>query len=268
MKERSNNPLDDGWDHDDFVMDSGFDDASDVDLWQIESSPDAFGSPEYAPIGFDEPEPAGEFIRDLSQDLHPPDEGIHNLPQALELDEFLAYVGEMTDCQRHSVEEALLSFSARRRANWLRWLKSKKWTGKTLLLFLRFHNLWNKTPIWWECIYSSTSSGVREPYSNKAALTRDMCYGLVLHRLDYRLEKIIDASWLEDWNYLDKSARSRYEFNSFASFVVFRAGVPPGEGWSQLVIDSRDECYNPELERWRILVEWWDDMSEWHDNLT
>ena len=192
MKERPNNPLDDGWNPDDFVVDSGSDEASNIDLWQIESSPDDFGSPEYAPVGFDAPEPEDEFDGGLSQDPHPPDEGIQNLRQTLELDEFLAYVDEMTDCQRYSIEEALLNFSASKRANWLRWLKSKKWNGKTLLLFLLFHHLWNETSIWWECIYSSASSGVREPYSNNAALTREMCYDLVLLRLDYRLEKVID----------------------------------------------------------------------------
>ena len=263
MKERSNNPLDDGWDHDDFVMDSGFDDASDVDLWQIESSPDAFGSPEYAPIGFDEPEPAGEFIRDLSQDLHPPDEGIHNLRQTLELDEFLAYVGEMTDCQRHSIEEALLRFSARRRANWLRWLKSKKWTGKTLLLFLRFHDLWNKTSEWWEYFHFSSAYGVW-PNSNPNALSREGCYILVHLRSDHRPKKIIDKSWFEDWVDLKSW---RYGFNSFASFAIFRAGLSPNEDWKRLVIESRSGYYTQELRRWRIYVEWWDDMSEWHDNL-
>ena len=264
MKEHLKNPFDDGWNPDDFAMDSGSDDASDIDLWQIESSPDDFGSEEYAPIGIDEPDPEEEFAGDLSRELHVPDDGIRNLPQALKLDEFLAYVGEMTDCQRYRIEETLLSFSAQRRANWLRWMQSKEWTGKSLLLFMQFHDLWNNTPMWWECVYFSASFGVWESHYNSAALTREKCYDLVFLRSDHRLEKIIDAAWLEDWDYLDLS---RYGFNSFASFAVFRANVRPGEDWERLVIDARDEYRNHRWREWQIYLEWWSEMSEWRDNL-
>ena len=265
MKECPNNPLDGGWDPGDFVMDSGSDDAPDVDLWQIESSPDAFGSPEYSPFGFDEPDPEDEFAGDLSRELHSPDEGIRNLPQTLKLDEFLACVGEMTDCQRYRIEETLLSFSAQRRANWLRLMQSKDWTGKSLLLFLQFHALWNNTSEWWECVYFSASFGVWESHYNSAALTREKCYDLVFLRSDHHLEKIIDAAWLDDWNYLELS---RYGFNSFASFAVFRAGVCPGEDWERLVFGARDEYCNRELRDWQVYLEWWNEMSEWRDNLT
>ena len=267
MKEYLNNPnpLDDGWEPDDFIMDADPDDGGDVDLWQSEPSSDALGSSEYAPIGFDEPEPEGEFIGGLSRELHSPDGGIHDMRPALELDEFLACVEEMTDCQRCRIEKTLLSFSAARRANWLRWMKLKEWTGKSLLLFLQFYDLWNETPIWWECLYFSISYGVWEPHYNSAALSRDKCYDLTLLRSDHRLEKIIDEAWLEDWNYLDLS---RYGFNSFASFAVFRAGVYPGEDWRRLVSDARNGRYSAEERNWRVYVEWWDDMSEWRDNLT
>lgn len=265
MKEHINNPLDGGWEPDDFVMDFGPDDGADADLWQNEPLPDDLDSSEYAPIGFDEPEPEGEFIGGLSQELHIPDGGIHNLRQTLELDEFLAYVGEMTDCQRYRIEETLLSFSAPRRANWLRWMKLKEWTGKSLLLFLQFYDLWNETPMWWEYLYFSTSSDAWELHYNSATLSREKCYNLALLRLGYRVDAIIDESWFEDW---DDFGLWRHGFNSFASFAVFRAGVSPGEDWKRLVSDARNGRDDYELRNWLLYVKWWDDMSEWRDNLT
>lgn len=264
MKEYHNKPFDDGWDPDDFIMDPGPGAGSDADLWQIEPPLDDFGSPEYAPIGLDEPYPEYEFISGLSRDLHTPDDEIRNLRQTLELDKFLARVGEMTSCQRRRIEETLLSFSVQRRANWLRWMGVKTWTGESLLLFLRFYDLWNKTPAWWECLYFSTSYGVWESHYNSAALSRDKCYDLAVLRLDHRLEKVIDESWLEDWNYLDLW---KYGFNSFASFAVFRAGVHPSEDWKRFLVGDNNGHYDQELRSWQIYVEWWDDMSEWHDNL-
>ena len=267
MKEYLNNPnpLDDGWEPDDFIMDADPDDGVDVDLWQSEPSSDALGSSEYAPIGFDEPEPEGEFIGGLSRELHVPYGGIHNLRQSLDLDEFLAYVGEMTDRRRCRIEETLLSFSAPRRANWLLWLKSKKWTGKSLILFLRFYDLWNRTPEWWERV--SVSSGVWRSYhgSGNAVMSRDRCYKLVHLRLDYRPRKIIDKSWFKDW---DDFSLWRFGFDSFVSFAVFRASLSPDDDWERYFnFDSHNGHYDQELSDWRIYAEWWDDMSEWRDNL-
>ena len=267
MNEYLNNPHDDGWEPDDFIMDSGPDDEADFDLWQNEPLPDGLDSSEYAPIGFgfDDPEPEGEFIGGLSRELHSPDDGIHDLLLALELDKFLAYVGEMTDCQRYRIEETLMSFSAARRANWLRWMKLKEWTGKSLLLFLRFYDLWNKTPTWWECVYFSAWSGVWEPRYSRAALSRENCYDLASLRFGYRVDAIIDESWFEDW---DGFGLWKHGFNSFASFAVFRAGVSPGEDWKRLVSDARNGRDDYESRNWRLYVKWWDDMSEWRDNLT
>ena len=253
---------DDGWFPDDF-MELGPRDAGTPDMWTGE--PSDFGFPDDIPNGFDEPEPESEFISDLSQSLHTSDIGIANLFLTLELDGFLATVKDMTDLQRNSIEEKIGSFTARKRANWLQWMSRKEWTGKSLLLYLRFYDLWGKTPIWWEYFFFSATSGVLRPYYNPGVLSRDKCYALVHLRLEHRIENIIDESWVEDW---EDSTLWGYEFDSFASFAIFRAGIPQGEDWRFYIgLGSRNGHHNQELRDWEIYLEWWDELSEWRDNL-
>ncbi len=141
MNESLNILPDGGWNHDDFM---GFNlaDAVVPDMWSDE--PSDFGFLDDAPNGFDEPELETEFSDGISQSLHP-DSGVANLRQALELDNFLTCVANMTPLQRDAIEKTLSEFTVKKRANWLRWMSRKEWTGKSLLLFLRFDALWDKT---------------------------------------------------------------------------------------------------------------------------
>ena len=262
MNESLNILPDDGWNHDDFA---GFDpvDAVVPDMWTDE--PSVFGFLDDAPNGFDEPELKTEFAGGISQSLHP-DSEVANLLQTLELDNFLACVTDMTPLQRDDIEKALSGFTAKKLANWLQWMNRKKWTGKSLLLFLRFYDLWVRTPIWWEHIFFSATSGDLRVHYNRSALSRDRCYALVHLRLEHPPETVIDKSWLEDWG---DSRLWGCGFGSFASFAIFRASLPPGEDW-RLHIDlgSRNGHHDEELRIWQIYSEWWSYLYEWRDNLT
>ena len=251
---------DDGWDHDEFM---GFSPSDAVAPGMRTGEPSDFGFPDDIPNGFDEPELESEFSSGISQTLHIPDSGISVISRTLELDGFLARVRDMTDVQRDSIEETLSGFTAKKRANWIQWMSRKEWTGKSLLLFLRFYDIWGKTRKWWEC-FPDTSSDLRIHY-NSNVLSRDKCYALVHRRLDHRPENVIDEAWLADW---EDSRLWRYGFDSFASFAVFRAGIPPGEDWRFYIgFGSRNRHRNQELRDWEIYSEWWDYMSEWRDNL-
>lgn len=229
MNESPKNSPDDGWNHDDFMGNPGGADAL-----------AALGLPEDIPDDFDELEPKTEFVGGISQPLHPPIE-VANLPQALELDEFLANVGDLTNFRRERIVEALLSFDRRKRLNQLRWLKRKKWTGKSLLLFLRFYDLVVRTPEW-------------QPYDEPNALSRDVCYELVNLRVDYLPRRIVDKSWQKDW---EDFSLYRYEFGSFASFAIFRAGLSPDEDWER-EFRSRNGRSEHEMRERSGLADWWD----------
>ena len=244
MNESPTTLPDDGWTpYDSMGLDPS--DAVAPDMWTGE--PSDFGFPDDIPNGFDEPELESEFAGGISQPLHPSIE-VANLPQALELDEFLANVVDLTNFRRERIVEALLSFDRRKRLNWLRWLKGKKrWTGKSLLLFLRFYDLVVRTPEW-------------QPYDEPNALSRDVCYELVNLRVDYLPRRIVHKSWQKDW---EDFSLYRYEFGSFASFAIFRAGLSPDDDWER-EFRSRNGFSEHEMRERRGLVDWWDsDTPSW-----
>ena len=259
-----------------------------------------FNDSEDDPGYLDEPEPLAEYDGDLAEPLYNQDGDIANLSQKLSADEVIARIECATNDERTQISAMLSEFGSRKLSKWTPWLKGKKWTGQSLLIFLEFLDLWNENPQWWE--YSVWSQWLDRwwTYSNSGVLSRDACYDLIHHRLQYEPENVIDETWLKDW---DDLALWKRGFHSFASFAVFRAGLSEADDWrdhvsphlvDELDGDSRpialyrtpndydshsilfsliggysvweDTLLHKGRPLWFAVQDWYDPV-EWHDNL-
>ena len=255
---------------------------------------------EYDPGYLDEPEPLAEYDGDLTEPLYNPDGDVANLSQKLGADELVASIECATDDERTQISAILSEFSPRKLSKWIPWLKEKEWTGQSLLLFLEFLDLWNENPQWWEYSVWSRSLDRWWAYSSSSILSRDACYDLIQHRLQYEPDNVIDETWFKDWDDLVLWKRG---FPSFASFAGFRAGLNEGDNWrdhlgphlvDQLDLDSRpialhstpndydshsilvsliggysvweDTLLHKGRPLWFAVQDWYDPV-EWHDNL-
>ena len=248
----------------------------------------------------DEPEPFAEYNSELAEALYDADVDTEIRSIDLRLDELISSIEDSTEIQRDQIYAMLSEFSSRRLSNWLTWLHDQEWTGQSLLLFLELYDLWAATPQWWE--YSVWSQWLNRwwTYSNPGTLSRDAAYEVIHQRLHCQADEIIDQAWFRDW---DDLALWRYGFSSFASFVVFRAGLSAGEDWrsylswesegvdrllalhrnfhsndSEDILDSwvgrirvweddipyRTYVDGPPL--WFAVQDWYD-AAEWHDHL-
>ncbi len=252
------------------------------------------------PDYLDEPEPLAEYDEELTEPLYDSDGDVANLSQKLSADQVVASLERATDDQRSQIAAILSEFSPRKLSRWISWLKERDWTGHSLLLFFEFLDLWNENSQWWE--YSVWSQWLDRwwTYSSSGVLSRDACYDLIHHRLQYEPDNVIDETWFKDW---DDLALWKRGFQSFASFAVFRAGLNEGEDWrdhlsphlvDQLDADSRpielhrnSNSYDPRsplvsltggYSGWEdnvlhkgpplwFAVQDWYDPAEWHDNL-
>ena len=252
---------------------------------------------EQEPEALESPIPVLEYDPNLGEDLYGISEFIDLTDVELRLDLFLAGVGPSRD-EDLQVRSHLSAFSNARLSNWLPWLTSKLWTGRTLLLFVQFHNVWESTPEWWESRWHFQRSGwqrAKSPMSN--ILTRDEAYRLVHRRMHLPPEEMIDPEWFEEWDY---HSLWRHGFFSFASFASFRSDLNDGEEWRSLVawrspeedlelsfwqrrsIDWPDRqltgnlptsedalpsySHTSSLPRWYAIQDWYP-KREWHDNL-
>ncbi len=245
----------------------------------------------------DLPVPAFEYDPNLSVDLYQGAEFIDLTDVDIRLDLFLASVG-LSDDQGRQIRDHLKKFSRARLSNWLPWLVSKPWTGRTLLMFVQFHNRWEGVPERWEsrwCFRTYGWQSAKSPMSN--ILSRDAAYRIVHQRINCHPEEMIDPMWFEEWDY---HSLWRHGFLSFASFATFRSALNDGEEWKTLIFwqnAERDmESYfrrdhimdstlrstdggtpTPEDEvppyshtssvpRWYHIQDWYPE-HEWHDNL-
>lgn len=176
----------------------------------------------------DEPEPLAEYDSGLAETLYYTDENAEIRAMDLRLDELVSSLEGATETQRDQIYGLLSEFSSRRLSSWLTWLRDQEWTGQSLLLFLEFRELWEATPQWWE--YSVWSHWLDRWwfYSNPSVLSRDAAYEVIQQRLHCQPDEIIEEDWFQDW---DDLALWKYDFSSFASFVVFRAGLSASEDW-------------------------------------
>lgn len=248
----------------------------------------------------DEPDPVAEFDEELTEPLYEIVDDFGSLTQRLNVDEFLASVGELSDDQRSQIADTLSEFSSRKLSKFLVWMRSKRWTGHILIRYLEFRDIWESNSQWWNYNYWSWRYKCWLTFASPYYLTRDGCYYLVQRRSHEEVDEIIDESWLDDWHWLSLWKRG---FNSFASFAIFRAGLNEGEEWTRLLDRYPNE--NPDSLEWasRILRDstqhqsqfqiamgvdrypvwedkiwhegppsWflaqnWYEPSEWHDNL-
>ena len=243
------------------------------------------------------PLPVLEYDPNLGEGLYQIAEFIDLTDVELRLDLFLARVDPSAE-EDLQVRNHLKTFSNARLSNWLPWLASKVWTGRSLLLFVQFHIFWEGTLEWWESRWYFRRFGwqcMRSPMSN--ILTRDDVYRLVHRRRHIRPEEMIDPVWFEEWDY---HSLWRHGFLSFASFASFRSELNEGEEWKSLVAWRSPEedlelsfwqhqsmdwegrqftgnlptaedmvptySYSSSLPRWYVIQDWHPER-EWHDNL-
>ena len=223
----------------------------------------------------DEPDPSVEFDPDLKEVLYPK-EGLTGLFQKLKIDEFISGVDQINEIQFEEISVLLADFGAARLRRWMPWLRTKAWSGHSLLLFLEFRNLWDSNPVWWEYWYRGVNS-------NRNSLSLDATYALVQQRLDCKFSEVIDEAWFRDWENLELWKRG---FPSFASFVLFRAALGADEDWRSCIgqcvdfqsikddelglrMTSREllNLVDPHGSLRRFSEQDWYDSAEWHDNL-
>ena len=114
-------------------------------------------------------------------------------------------------------------------------------------MFLELRSYWesHSNTRWWEAFHWSDSEEEWIPRYVQTTLTFDHASELVEKRGHCALVDVIDPSWFEDWeDYAPWEAGVR----SFASFAVFRAGVPKGQDWHELIF-PRDQRNALEIEQ-------------------
>ena len=230
---------------------------------------------------WDEPELTAEYDSELRQPLYVIEDDDPALAGELRIDQWVAVkLGAFTSTQRGEIAELLRDLNPNRLRRWLPWLGQQEWTGDSLLLFLRFRELWDSTSHWWECTFWDHRAKCWYPTRNRYSLTLNDAYDLVMSRLGFRPREVIDEAWLGDWI---EMKLWQHGFLSFASFAAFRARFGRGESWMrqvewyvQDVSDSSDagtsrrangyqlHRYGPPL--WFAEQDWYD-PSDWHDNL-
>ena len=227
---------------------------------------------------FDEPEPLADYDTALRQAIYViEDDG--DLRWELRINRLVASVEKATDSQRCQISKLLREFTNYRLRSWLPWLSKQVWTGRNLLLFLRFRAQWDDNPRWWESTFWDWLFQCWRPTWNRYNLSRDDTFALIEQRSYCEPANIIGETWLADW---EGSALWKYGFLSFAGFALFRSSFRDGEDWRLYIdwhttIDSGDEDSVDEpganrsplrstLPLWFIYQDWYA-PGEWHDNL-
>ena len=233
------------------------------------------------------PEPLEEFDSELHQPLSDLDtESDAGFRWKLRIDELVAGISDITEVQGVEIVELLWEFCYRRARRW-QWLKNKKWTGQSLLLFLSFQDFWEENKEWWESVFHTRRTDVWYSW-NSSNLSWENTYLLIQNRLHCLPDEVIDSEWFEDWQQYGLWQRG---FPSFASYALFRSKFRDGESWQQDIdwdkytdlaqedsIDSTIEgnilndyelehiVYRCMLPQWFVHQNWYD-PGEWHDNL-
>ncbi|MCE2457727.1 MAG: hypothetical protein J4G14_07905 [Dehalococcoidia bacterium] len=246
-----------------------------ISYWQAGSEPetdldlslDGLGEEAVLP---DEPEPLAEYDGDLVEALYDANEDTEIRPIDLRLDELVSDIDYATAAERDQIYGLLSEFSSKRLSNWLTWLHDQEWTGKSLVLFLEFRDLWAATPQWWE--YSVWSDWLNRwwTYSSPNVMSRDAAYEVIQQRLEYQADEIIEEAWFRDWDDLALWERG---FHSFASYVVFRVGLNADEDWTSYLGWAAEGHSRPSVPRHYfhgndsgdIFALWADRLQVWED---
>ncbi|MXX52635.1 MAG: hypothetical protein F4Z35_01385 [Dehalococcoidia bacterium] len=239
----------------------------------------------------DEPILTEVFDPDLRSELYGAYDSIDIANVNIRLDLFLSGV-DLSDEQDRRVRAYLKTFSRARLSNWLPWLSSRIWTGRTLPLFVEFHAYWESNPEWWESRWYHRRYGWQPRKSQMSnILSRDDAYIIVHRRTDFSPDEMISALWFDEWDY---HSLWRYGFWSFASFAGFSAALDDEEEWERLikwetereedvesygrVVGSEDSRFSvrensiptyshaANLQYWYSVQDWYP-KREWHDGL-
>lgn len=182
-----------------------------------------------------EPDPAVGASSDLGESLYPTDDTITDISRELKIGELLAHVAPCTDGQRARCHELLSASGIGHLRRMIPWLRERTWSGTKLQLFLEFRGYWESSGNrhWWETFYWSERDHCWVPHYAKTTLTFDHARELVERRQLYSPAEVIDQCWFDDW---EDCAVWEVGIQSFASFAVFRAGVPHGKYWRTLLL--------------------------------
>ena len=194
-----------------------------------------------------EPDPTADASSDLNEELYPPDNTVTDLTRELKIGEFLTRVVPCTERQRMRCHELLSAATVGRLRRLIPWLRERAWCGAKLELYLEFRTYW-ELPInlrWWETFHWNYREGAWIPRYTQTTLTFHHASELVEVRGHCAPADVIDRSWFEDW---ENYAAWEAGVQSFASFAVFRAGVPNGQDWRDLLF-PRDQRRALEIEQ-------------------
>ena len=182
------------------------------------------------PSDWPEPEPTTDASSELSESLYPPDDTITDISRELRIGELLARVEPMTSDQRERCRELLAMCRIGRLRRWIPWLRNRHWSGTRLQLFLEFRRHWESSANvrWWETFRWDYLLQEWMPGYQSATMTLDHGRELVQRRAHCAVADVIDPVWFAEW---DDHAVWELGVRSFASFAVFRAGIPDGEHW-------------------------------------
>ena len=208
---------DSAWDFIDELVD-----VDPADQW----SEGAFDSPS----DWVEPEPTVDASSELSESLYPPDEAITDMSRELKIGELLAQIEPITEEQRARSHDLLRACGIGRLRRWIPWLSKQAWCGETLQLFLEFRRHWESRSNvrWWETFRWDVREQEWTPGYKSGTLTLDHGRELVERRAHCDVADVIDPAWFLEW---ENYAAWELGIRSFASFAVFRAGIPSGDVW-------------------------------------
>ena len=206
-----------------------------------------------------------------------------NLTPLLGIDELISRLENISTDESEQVRDLLSGLSLARLRRLLPWLTHREWTGNTLVLFLRFWEIWDQCTEYWVRLQWSPGVKFWFTWANRNSMTLECAYAIVLRRRDFDPEMVIDPEWLDDWESIDVWVRVKSGFYSFASFAEYRSGFKYGEDWrttSDVSLDSEfrspDFPHLFEHRNTRPYKEWfrisylehgWHDPSDWHDGL-
>ena len=233
----------------------------------------------------DEPVPLAEYHSELAQPLHEMDHEIPNLSRAINVNQWVTAIKEISDSQLEEITELLLDFSQSRLRRWLPWLRGQLWTGQTLLLFLQVRAFWDDNPELWEASFWDSRFGCWRPTWSRYNLSLDAQFDLIQYRLDCSPSQVINRAWFDDW---ERFALWKYGYESFAVFALFRAVLTAPGDWRSHVDwhqsnditesspryeDGRlNDSLTPQVYRmtrqefWFASQDWYHPV-EWHDGL-
>ena len=225
-----------------------------------------------------------EYDSSLGQRLYELVEDFTGLSRIIYIQQWVTTIYGIDDAQTKEITNLLLGFSVWRLRSWLPWMKGKRWTGCSLLLFLQFYAYWIEHSQLWEASFWDFHLGLHRPVWNRSNLSRDDQYDLIQKRINFAPDKVIDMGWFNQWESL---SLWRYGFRAFADFALLRAGLKDNENWRSLITWQasnefsengsqsananlgdyvKDRFHSPAMVSWFARQDWYD-HNEWHDGL-